>query len=116
MGVRARLLDDRIRELAEAVAAKSSHRVRPILAELSLAIHQYTQRLRNRAAAILTGCSDFPLERRKTSRDRRHAPIPNPPRIMAASNPAATPIGHYLQRYMTFVTVERPRNFHENHC
>ena len=65
-------VDDRIRELcAGAVAAQSSHKVKPILAELRAAIRQYTQRLRNRAAAILTGCSDLPPERRKTSSDRR---------------------------------------------
>lgn len=72
MSVRARRLDDRIRELcAEAVVAKSSQNARLILAELQSAIHQYTQRLRSRAAVILTGCSDFPLDRRQASRDRR---------------------------------------------
>lgn len=72
MGLNARRLDDRIRQLCvEAVAANSSHKARPILAELQLAIHQYTQRLRNRAAAIFTNCSAFPPERRKARRDRR---------------------------------------------
>ena len=27
-----------------------------------------------------------------------------------------TPIRHYLRRYMTFVTVEPPPHFRENHC
>jgi hypothetical protein len=68
----ARRLNDRIRELcAEAVATKSSHEVKSILAELQSAIRQYTQRLRNRAAAVLSGCLDLPPERRKSSRDRR---------------------------------------------
>lgn len=72
MTLRGRRVDDRIRELCDkAVAAKSSHTVKPILAELQAAIRQYTQRLRNRAAAILTGCSDLPQERRKTCSDRR---------------------------------------------
>lgn len=71
MGVPARRVEDRIRELcAEAVAAKSSHKAQLILAELRLAIRQYTQRLRNRAAAVFIGCSDLPPERRKTSTDR----------------------------------------------
>ena len=72
MPVRARRLEDRIRELcAEAVAATSSHKARPILAELQSAIHQYTHRLRARAAGLLAGRAEFPRERRKTSRDRR---------------------------------------------
>jgi hypothetical protein len=72
MVVRARRVDDRIRELcAEAVAAKSSHKAREVLAELQVALHQYTQRLRNRAAALLTGCPDLPPEHRKSSQDRR---------------------------------------------
>ena len=29
---------------------------------------------------------------------------------------ASAPPRHYLQRYMTFVTVEPPPNFYENHC
>jgi hypothetical protein len=70
MGVPTRRLDDRIRELcSEAIAATSSHKVKPILAELRSAIHQHTQRLRSRATAVLTG--SFPLERRKTSGDRQ---------------------------------------------
>jgi hypothetical protein len=76
MGVHARRLDDRIRELCvEAVAAKSSHKARPILAELQLAIHQYTQRIRRRAAAIFTSSSAIPPERRKAGRDRRQRTI-----------------------------------------
>jgi hypothetical protein len=72
MGAHVRRLDDRIRQLCvEAVAAKSSHQARPILAELQLAIHQYTQRLRNRAAILFTGCAALPPERRKARRDRR---------------------------------------------
>jgi len=68
----ARRVQDRVRELcAEAVAAKSSHKVKSILAELQAAIRQYTQRLRIRAAAVLSGCADLPPERRKSSRDRR---------------------------------------------
>jgi hypothetical protein len=52
MGARARRVDDRIRELcAEAVAARSSHKVKSTLAELQVVLHQYTQRLRIRAAA-----------------------------------------------------------------
>ena len=72
MGARARRVDDRIRELcAEAVEARSSQKVKSTLAELQAALHQYTQRLRIRAAAVLTGCADLPPERRKASRDRR---------------------------------------------
>jgi len=68
----ARRVDDRIRELcAEAVAAKSSREVKSILAELRLAIRQYIQRVRNRAAAVLSGCPELPPERRQNSRDRR---------------------------------------------
>jgi hypothetical protein len=71
MSVPTRRLDDRIRDLcAQAVAANSSDKAKPILAELRSAIHQYTQRLRSRAGAILTRTSAFPLERRKTPRDR----------------------------------------------
>jgi hypothetical protein len=74
MVVRARRVDDRIRELCvEAVAAKSSHKAKVILAELQVALHQYTQRLRNRAAAILTGC-ELPPERRQSSQERRKRP------------------------------------------
>ncbi len=72
MAAPARRVEDRIRDLcAEAVTTKNSHRVESILAELRLAIRQYTQRLRNRAAAVLSGCSDLPPERRKNSSDRR---------------------------------------------
>jgi hypothetical protein len=70
---RARRADDRIRELcAEAVDAENPHKAKLILAELQEAIHQYTQRLRTRAAAFLSGCSDLPRDRRKTSYDRRN--------------------------------------------
>lgn len=69
---RARRVDDRIRELCvEAVEAQGSHQAKLILDELQDAIHQYTQRLRNRAAAILSGCSDIPPDRRKTAYYRR---------------------------------------------
>lgn len=72
MAAPARRVEDRIRDLcAEAVTTNNSHRVESILAELRLAIRQYTQRLRNRAAAVLSGCSDLPPERRKNSSDRR---------------------------------------------
>ena len=72
MPVRARRLEDRIRELcADAVAATSSHKARPILAELQSSIRQYTHRLRARAAALLAPRVEFPMERRKNSRDRR---------------------------------------------
>lgn len=70
MGLRARRLDDRIRELChEAVATKNAPQVKSILSELHSAIHQYTQRLRIRAAAILTGRSDLLPERRKVLKD-----------------------------------------------
>lgn len=69
---RARRVDDRIRELCvEAIEAQNSHQAKLILAELQEAIHQYTQRLRNRAAAILSGCSSIPPDRRKTPYNRR---------------------------------------------
>lgn len=69
---RARRVDDRIRELCvEAIEAQNSQQAKLILAELQEAIHQYTQRLRTRAAAFLAGCSDLPADRRKTSCDRR---------------------------------------------
>ena len=71
--LRSRRLDDRIRELcAHAVAADNSPHMKSILSELQSAIHQYTQRLRARAAAILTGRNLAP-DRRKTYRDRRKA-------------------------------------------
>jgi hypothetical protein len=71
MGLPTRRLDDRIRDLcAEAIAAKSSHNAKPILAELQSAIHEFTERLRKRVAAVLTRSSDFPIERRRTSRHR----------------------------------------------
>jgi len=65
MAVRARRLDDHIRELcAEAVLAKNSMRVKSILAELQSAIHQYTYRLRSRAAAVFIGQTEIPFDRR----------------------------------------------------
>lgn len=71
MSVPARRLDDRIRELcSEAVATDNSQAAAPILAELRSSLCEYTLRLRGRAAAILIGGSDFPIERRKTPRDR----------------------------------------------
>jgi len=74
MESRARRLDDRIRELcAEAVAAKNSHKARQILAELQSAIHQYTHRLRTRAAGIFATQSTPPEERRKNARGRGHS-------------------------------------------
>ena len=73
---RARRLDDRIRELCtHAVAAEDLQKVKPILADLQSAIHQYTHRLRVRAAAIFGG-SDIPLDRRKVSSDRRKSATP----------------------------------------
>jgi hypothetical protein len=72
MDLCSRRLDDRIRQLCmEALAAGSSQKARPILAELQSAIHQYTQRIRHRAAAIFTNSSAIPRERRKPGRDRR---------------------------------------------
>lgn len=72
IGAHVRRLDDRIRQLCvEAVAAKSSYKARPILAELQLAIHQCTQRLRDRAGTLFTCCTALPPERRKARRDRR---------------------------------------------
>ena len=69
---RARRADDRIRDLcADAVDAQNSQQAKLILAELREAIHQYTQRLRTRAAAFLSGCSDLPPDRRKTLYERR---------------------------------------------
>jgi len=70
MSVPARRLDDRIRELcSEAVATDNSQEAAPILAELRSSLYQYTYRLRGRAAAILAGGSDFPIERRKAAHD-----------------------------------------------
>ena len=72
MTARAPRLDDRIRELCpEAVAAKSTHMARPILADLQSAIRQYTHRLRARAAVLLAPRVEFPVDRRKNERDRR---------------------------------------------
>jgi hypothetical protein len=72
MDLRSRRLDDRIRQLCmEALAAKSSHKARSVLAELQSAIHQYTQRIRHRATAIFTNSSAIPPEHRKPDRDRR---------------------------------------------
>jgi hypothetical protein len=72
MDSRARRVEDRIRELcAEAVDAQDSHQAELILAELQQAIHQYTQRLRHRAVAVLSGYLNIPPERRKVSYDRR---------------------------------------------
>lgn len=77
MGIPSRRLDDRIRELcADAVAAKNSHQVKSILSELQSAIHQYTRRLRARAAGILTSPFDYPPERRKAFRDQRSKVTP----------------------------------------
>jgi hypothetical protein len=70
MNLRARRLDDRIRDLCtDAVAAKDYPKAKSILSELRSAVHLYTQRLRARAAAILTG-RNFPPERRRNSDDR----------------------------------------------
>jgi len=79
MDLRARRLDDRIRQLCvEAIAAKSSHKVQPILAELQLAIHQYTQRLRDRAAALFTNCSALRQNDASRAVIAGNAPLPNP--------------------------------------
>jgi hypothetical protein len=76
MNLRARRLDDRIRELCtDAVAAEDYPKAKSILSELQSAVHQYTQRLRARAAAILTGRA-FPPERRQNSDDRRKNAAP----------------------------------------
>ncbi len=66
MVVRARRLDDRIRELCIAAIAANDSRVKPILAELQSLIHHYTQQLRTKAARTLTGHSGLPPERRKS--------------------------------------------------
>jgi hypothetical protein len=67
MGPQDRRLDDKIRQLcASAVDTKNHQKVKPILSELRSAIHQYTQRLRTRAAVVITGGSDVPPERRKS--------------------------------------------------
>ena len=61
----ARRLDDRIRELcATAVEAKSPDKVRRTLSELRGAIHEYTHRLRQRAA-VFVGAPETLRERRK---------------------------------------------------
>jgi len=76
MNLRARRLEDRIRQLCtEAVAAEDCPRMKSILSELRSTVHQYTQRLRARAAAILTG-RDFPPERRGNSDNRRNDATP----------------------------------------
>jgi len=72
MNSRARRVEDRIRELcAEAVEEQNPRQAEMILAELQQAIHQYTQRLRHRAAAVLSGYSNIPLDRRKVPYHRR---------------------------------------------
>jgi len=77
MGIPSRRLDDRIRELCtDAVTAKNSPQVKSILSELQSTIHQYTRRLRARAAGILIGPFDYPPERRKAFRDQRSKVIP----------------------------------------
>jgi hypothetical protein len=77
MSVPARRLDDRIRELcSEAVAIDNSQEAAPILAELRSSLYQYTDRLRGRAAAILSGGSDFPIERRKAPSNRAERSTP----------------------------------------
>jgi hypothetical protein len=66
--MRARRLDDRIRELsAKAVAAKDPEEVHLILSELRATIRQYMQRLKTRSVAILSGRRDFQPERRNAS-------------------------------------------------
>jgi hypothetical protein len=76
MNLRSRRLDDRIRELCtDAVAAKDYPNAKSILSELQSAVHQYTLRLRAKAAALLTGRS-FPPERRQNSDDRRKRTTP----------------------------------------
>lgn len=63
-----RRLDDRIRELcARVVASTEHHDVDLILPELRAAIHESIERLRIRAAAVLSGRRDLPEERRKAS-------------------------------------------------
>jgi hypothetical protein len=67
MGPQDRRLDDKIRQLcASAVDTKNPQKVKPILSELRSAIHQYTQRLRTRAAAGVTGGSEVTPERRNS--------------------------------------------------
>jgi hypothetical protein len=66
--MRARRLDDRIRELCtKAVAAKDPEEVNLILSELRATIRQYMQRLKTHSVAILSGRRDFPHERRNAS-------------------------------------------------
>lgn len=66
MGTRPRRLDDHIRELCTAaVAASSPEELDAILSELRVAIHEYTVRLRRRAALLLCTHPEFPQERRK---------------------------------------------------
>jgi hypothetical protein len=63
-----RRLEDRIRELStNALATKDPDALHLVLSELQLAIHQYIERLRTTALAILGGRREFPQERRKTS-------------------------------------------------
>jgi hypothetical protein len=76
MSLRAPRLGVRILNLrTEAIAAEDSAGVKSILHDSQSAIHQCTQRLRNRATAILTG-RNVPPERRKNSHDGRKAATP----------------------------------------
>jgi hypothetical protein len=63
-----RRLDDRIRNLCAQVAtSKDPDELNQILPELKLAIHEAIERLRKRAAVVLGGQRDVPLDRRKRS-------------------------------------------------
>jgi hypothetical protein len=66
MSERTRRLEDRIRELcSRVVASEDSEELNAILPELREALHWAIERLRTRAASILTGQADVPDERRK---------------------------------------------------
>ena len=68
MSTHSRRLEDHIRELcAKIVASQKSDNAHPMIAELRAALHQAVERLRTRAAAVLSSHTGYPEDRRKRS-------------------------------------------------
>jgi hypothetical protein len=66
MSKQSRRLDDRIRKLCAKVASsRDPDELNEALPELKSAIHEAIERLRNRAAVVLSGRRDVPPDRRK---------------------------------------------------
>jgi hypothetical protein len=66
MSKQSRRLDDRIRKLCAKIASSQDpDELNKTLPELKSAIHEAIERLRKRAAVVLTGRRDVPPDRRK---------------------------------------------------